>query len=195
VPGMPGRDFRGMSSQYVHTLRAGDRLNVFHGSADGFRLQEDVTKPMIFVAAGTGFAPMRAFLWERLAMKRAGVALAEAALFNGIRSTSLDFICRDEIEQFTAEGVLDHVHVATSRERPGCRDHVQNRIREQGALVWRLLAAGGYVYVCGSPPMRTAVRAAFADIAAERGSLSQGQAAAYLDELETTARYRSDLWN
>ena len=127
VPGMPDRDFRGISSHYLHTLREGDRLDVFLDSADGFHLQEDVTKPMIFVSAGTGFAPMRAFLWERLAMKRAGVALAEAALFNGIRSSGLDYIYRDEIGRFATEGVLNHVHLATSRERPGRRDHVQDR--------------------------------------------------------------------
>src|SRR5262249_51308178 len=54
-----GLEARGMSSHYVHALREGDRLNVFHDSADGFHLQEDVTKPMIFVSVGTGFAPMR----------------------------------------------------------------------------------------------------------------------------------------
>jgi cytochrome P450/NADPH-cytochrome P450 reductase len=194
VPGIPGRDFRGMTSRYLHTLREGDRLNVFHDSADGFHLQEDATKPMIFVSAGTGFAPMRAFLWERQAMKHAGVSLAEAALFNGIRTTSLDYIYRDEIERFTAEGVLDHVHVATSRERPGRRDYVQDRIREHGALVWRLLAADGYVYVCGSLPVRAAVRAAFTDVVAEHGSLPREHAQAYLHELETNARYRPDLW-
>jgi cytochrome P450/NADPH-cytochrome P450 reductase len=194
VPGAGGRDFRGMSAHYMHTLREGDRLNVFHDTAAGFHLQEDAAKPMIFVSAGTGFAPMRAFLWERLAMKQAGVSLAEAALFNGIRSTSLDYIYRDEIELFAAEGVLDHVHVATSRERPGCRDYVQDRIREQGALVWRLLTADGYVYVCGSQPMRAAVRAAFVDVVTEHGSLPRERATAYLDELETTARYRPDLW-
>ena len=86
------------------------------------------------------------------------------------------------------------MHVATSREQPGRRDYVQDRIREQGALVWRLLAAGGYVYVCGSQPMRDAVRAAFVDVVAEHGSLPRERAAAYLDELETTARYRPDLW-
>jgi len=194
VPGMPGRDFRGMSSRYVHALREGDRLNVFLNSADGFHLQEDVTKPMIFVSAGTGFAPMRAFLWERLALKQAGRTLAEAVLFNGIRSSRLDYIYRDEVGRLAAEGVLNHVHVATSREPPGRRDYVQDRIREQSALVWRLLAAGAYVYVCGAQPMRAAVRAAFVDVAAEGGSLPPESAAAYLDELETTARYRPDLW-
>jgi cytochrome P450/NADPH-cytochrome P450 reductase len=194
VPGMPGRDFCGMSSHYVHALREGDRLNVFLDSADGFHLQEDLTKPMIFVSAGTGFAPMRAFLWERLAMRQAGVSLAEAALFNGVRSSSLDYIYRDEIERFAGEGVLNHVHVATSRERPGRRDYVQDRIREQGMLVWRLLAADGYVYVCGSQPVRAAVRAAFVDIVAEHGSLPREEAETYLHELEATERYRPDLW-
>ena len=194
VPGMPDRDFCGMSSHYIHTLREGDRLNVFLDSADGFHLQEDVTKPMIFVSAGTGIAPMRAFLWERLALKQAGVSLAEAALFNGIRSSRLDYVYRDEIGQFAAEGVLNHVQVATSRERPGRRDYVQDRIREQGALVWRLLAADGYVYICGSQPMRDAVRAAFVDVIAEHGSMPRERAEAYLRELEMTTRYRPDLW-
>jgi cytochrome P450 / NADPH-cytochrome P450 reductase len=194
VPDRPGRDFHGMSSHYLHSLREGDRLNVFVDSAARFHLQEDVTKPMIFVSAGTGFAPMRAFLWERLAMKRAGVMLGEAALFNGIRSSSLDYIYRDEIGQFAAAGVLDHVHVAASRERPGHRDYVQDRIREQGALIWRLLTADGYVYVCGSQPMRDAVRAAFAGVIAQQGRLPHEHADAYLHELETTARYRPDLW-
>ena len=194
VPGRSGRDFRGMSSHYLHTLREGDRLNIFLDSADGFHLQDDVTKPMIFVSVGTGFAPMRAFLWERLALKQAGAPLAEAALFNGIRSSSLDLIYGDEIRRFAAEGVLDHVHVATSRERPDRREYVQDRIREQGALVWRLLTAEGYVYVCGSQPMRDAVRAAFVDVAADHGSLPREQAEAYVGDLETTTHYRPDLW-
>jgi sulfite reductase alpha subunit-like flavoprotein len=192
VPG--GRQFRGLGSRYLHTLRKGDRLNVFLDGADGFRLQQDMTKPMIFVSAGTGLAPMRAFLWERLAMQRAGVPLAEAALFNGIRSSGQDYIYRDEIARFAAEGVLNHVHVVMSREQPGRREYVQDRIRAQGALVWRLLEAGGYVYVCGSQPMRDAVRAAFTDVIADHGALPRERAAAYLHELETTTRYRPDLW-
>ena len=191
---VPGQDRSGMCSSYLHALREDDRLNVFVDESAGFHLQQDGTKPMIFVSAGTGFAPMRAFLWERLAMRRAGVRLAEAALFNGIRSSSLDYLYRDEIEQFAADGVLDHIHIAASRERPGRRDYVQDRIREQGALVWRLLAAGGHVYVCGAQPVRDAVRAAFADVIAVHGSLPAEDAEAHLHELETTARYHPDLW-
>jgi sulfite reductase alpha subunit-like flavoprotein len=42
--------------------------------------------------------------------------------------------------------------------------------------------------------MRDAVRAAFVDVIAEHGSLPPGDAEAYLGELETTERYRPDLW-
>jgi cytochrome P450/NADPH-cytochrome P450 reductase len=195
VPDMPDRAFRGLGAGYVHSLREGDRLHVFLEGSDGFHLQDDVSKPMLFVSAGTGFAPMRAFLWERLALKRDGVALAEAALFNGIRSRSLDYIYREEIELFAAEGVLEHVHVAASREQAGRRDYVQDRLREQGDLVWRLLQEGGYVYVCGSQPMRDGVRDAFVDIVGEHAGIPREHAEAFLEELEMSEkRYRPDLW-
>jgi cytochrome P450 / NADPH-cytochrome P450 reductase len=195
VPEMPERVFCGLSAHYLHTLRDGDRVNVFLEGADGFHLQDDVTKPMIFVSAGTGFAPMRAFLWERLALKRDGAALAEAALFNGIRSRSLDYIYRDEIEMFAAEGVLDHVHIVTSREQPNRLEYVQHRLRAEGELVWRLLEAGGYVYVCGSQPMREGVREAFVDIVGEHGGMPREHAEAFLEQLEISERrYRPDLW-
>jgi cytochrome P450/NADPH-cytochrome P450 reductase len=195
VPEMPERAFRGMSAHYLHALHEGDRLNVFFEGSDGFHLQDDVSKPMIFVSAGTGFAPMRAFLWERVALRRGGLALAEAALFNGIRSREVDYIYRDEIDLFAAEGVLDHVHLATSREQLGRRVYVQDRLREHGALVWRLLEAGGYVYVCGSQPMRQGVRDAFVEIVGEHGEMPPERAERFLGELEMSEqRYRPDLW-
>jgi sulfite reductase alpha subunit-like flavoprotein len=137
---------------------------------------------------------MRAFLWERLAMKQADMLLGEAALFNGIRSRQLDYIYREEIDEFVTQGVLDHVHIAASREQPGRRDYVQDVIRQQGPLAWRLLAEGAYVYVCGARPVRDAVRAAFVDVIAEQGSLERATAEEYLHELETAERYRPDLW-
>ncbi|HET7353359.1 MAG TPA: cytochrome P450, partial [Gaiellaceae bacterium] len=195
VPEMPERVFCGLSARYLHALRDGDRMNVFLEAADGFHLQDDVTKPMIFVSAGTGFAPMRAFLWERLALKRDGAAVGEAALFNGIRSRSLDYIYRDEIEMFAANGVLDHVHIVTSREQPDRLEYVQHRLRDQGELVWRLLEAGGYVYVCGSQPMRDGVREAFVDIISRHRKMPREHAEAFLEELEESeGRYRPDLW-
>jgi sulfite reductase alpha subunit-like flavoprotein len=184
---------RGLSSGYLHSIHDGERINVFVDRAEGFHLQEDVSKPMIFVSAGTGFAPMRAFLWERLALARDGVQLGEAALFNGIRSRELDFIYRAEIESFMEDGVLDHLHVATSRE--GDHEYVQSRLRAEGPLVWRLLEEGAYVYVCGGQAMRDGVRDAFVDLVTECAPMPREHAEAFLDELELREnRYRPDLW-
>jgi sulfite reductase (NADPH) flavoprotein alpha-component len=82
-----------------------------------------------------------------------------------------------------------------SQEDPDRREHVQDLLRKESSLVWRLLEAGGYVYVCGSQAMRDGVRGAFVEIVAQHGALSLEQADAYLVELEITRkRYRPDLW-
>jgi sulfite reductase (NADPH) flavoprotein alpha-component len=94
-----------------------------------------------------------------------------------------------------AEGVLDQLQVVTSREPSGGGEYVQDRLREHGVLVWRLLEAGGYVYVCGSQPMRDGVRDAFVDIVGEHGGMPREHAEAFLEQLELTEkRYRPDLW-
>ena len=151
---------------------------------------------MIFVSAGTGYAPMRAFLWERLAMRQEGLTLGPAALFNGIRSSKLDYIYAEEITSLAEQGVLDHLHVAMSREVPGQRVYVQDLLREEGALVWGLVDDGAYIYVCGSQAMRDDVRGALAAVFAEHGGLTPDEAEEYLDKLETTdKRYRPDVWS
>jgi sulfite reductase alpha subunit-like flavoprotein len=42
--------------------------------------------------------------------------------------------------------------------------------------------------------MRAAVRAAFVDVIAEHGAQPRDRAEAQVGEMETTARYRPDLW-
>ncbi|HXU22810.1 MAG TPA: cytochrome P450 [Tepidiformaceae bacterium] len=199
VLGRPGRNCPAACSRYLHNLRVGDQLQVFidraaDAQSAGFHLQDDVRRPMIFVSAGTGFAPMRAFLWERMAMKRRGVELGTAALFNGIRNTHLDHIYREEIEAFAKNGVLDFVHVATSRQATEKHRYVQDQIVAQGALVWALIRQGAYVYVCGSSAMRADVRSAFVTVVAAFGGVTREQAAEYVARMEAEQRYRTDVW-
>ena len=84
--------------------------------------------------------------------------------------------------------------VAASRDQPGRREYVQDRLRRQGFLVWRLLSAGGYVYVCGGRSMRDAVRAALVDVVAQHAKMPRTSAEAFVTDLENAGRYRPDLW-
>jgi NADPH-ferrihemoprotein reductase len=127
-------------------------------------------------------------------MKRDGVALAPAVLFNGIRTSKLDYIYREEIEMFVREGALDHLHVAMSREVPGKREYVQHRIVQQADLVWSLVQEGGYIYVCGSQSMRDDVRVSFVKTFETCGSLTEQDAESYMAQLEIEHRYRPDVW-
>ena len=116
-------------------------------------------------------------------------------LFNGIRSSRLDYIYRDEIEMFVREGALDHLHVAMSREVPGKREYVQHRIAEQGALVWELVQDGAYIYVCGSQTMRDDVRASFVQhLRRARLADAGGRRGIYGRDWNSEERYRPDVW-
>ncbi len=96
---------------------------------------------------------------------------------------------------FVEEGVLEHLHVAMSREVPGVRDYVQDRITGQAELCWSMLQDGGFVYVCGSQRMRDDVRAAFVTCIERAGGLSPEAAEAHMEQLEGPEdRYRPDVW-
>jgi cytochrome P450/NADPH-cytochrome P450 reductase len=115
----PGeRRFRGLCSHYLHAVPQAGTLDIFLDKAEGFGIQDDLAAPMIMVSAGTGFAPMRAFLFERLARRRLGAALGPALVFNGIRSPAADLLYGEELAMFEAQGVLDGVHLAISRPAP-----------------------------------------------------------------------------
>ncbi len=195
-PGLPDRDFRGMSSHYLHTLREGDRLNVFLDGNGGFDLQEDrgqaddlrlgrhrLRADAGFPVGAAGDAAGRASGWAR---RRCSTASGRA---------QLDFIYRDEIEEFAAAGVLDHVHIvdvtrASRTTATTSRTASGSRARWSGACSPRAAT-----FTCAARSRcATAVHDAFVDVAADHGPLPREHAEAYLAELETTARYRPDLW-
>jgi sulfite reductase (NADPH) flavoprotein alpha-component len=81
--------------------------------------------------------------------------------------------------------------------------YVQQRLREAGDEVWRLLEAGAHFYVCGDAgSMAGAVEVALLDIiSAHLGEQQQQQqgdakaaAAAYLEQLSSSGRYQRDVW-
>jgi cytochrome P450/NADPH-cytochrome P450 reductase len=188
-PAASGRGtFHGVSSYYLAGLEPGDQLRARVDPArEAFRAPAaDV--PVIMVGAGTGIAPFRGFIGDRLA--QAG-SHAEALCFFGARHPEVDYLHRDELEAAERAGAVS-MRPAFSRA-DGV--YVQDRIAADGEDVWRLLDRGARVYICGDGRgMAPAVRAAFKTIYQEHTGADERAAEDWLQTLIATDRYLEDVW-
>uniref|UniRef100_A0A8C5X7E0 Nitric oxide synthase 3 n=1 Tax=Malurus cyaneus samueli TaxID=2593467 RepID=A0A8C5X7E0_9PASS len=125
--------------------------------APSFRLPPTPDTPCILVGPGTGVAPFRSFWQHRLHLLRG--PLGPMVLVFGCRSSVLDHIYREEMEEAREQGALSQVLTAFSREPGTPKTYVQDVLRAQlAAEVHRVLCQhGGHMYVCGDVTMATEV--------------------------------------
>ncbi|XP_005336941.2 NADPH-dependent diflavin oxidoreductase 1 isoform X1 [Ictidomys tridecemlineatus] len=155
----------------------------------GLAFPETRDTPVIMVGPGTGVAPFRAAVQERVAQGQTG-----NFLFFGCRWRDQDFYWGDEWQELEKRGCLTLV-TAFSREQ-GRKVYVQHRLRELGPLVWELLdRRGAYFYLAGNAKyMPTDVTEALMSIFQEEGGLSHPNAATYLARLQRTLRFQTETW-
>ncbi|KMM47068.1 reductase [Cellulomonas sp. A375-1] len=146
--------------------------------------------PAIMVGPGTGVAPFVGFLADRAAAGHTG----RNWLFFGEQHRSTDFYYRDELSRHVADGTLDRLDTAFSRDQRS-KVYVQDRMREHGARLWAWLEDGASFFVCGDASrMAKDVDVALRDVVATHGAMSEEAAAAYVKDLTTTRRYVRDVY-
>ncbi|MEV4019469.1 cytochrome P450 [Nonomuraea angiospora] len=176
--------YQGMCSAYLAGLKEGE---VFYGyirvPAPPFRLPDDPATPVILVGPGTGFAPLRGFIEERLLSGAPG----RAAVFTGCRHPGHDELYADDLARW---GVPAHAAYSAVAGHP--YRFVQDAIAAHADEVWELLSQGAYVYVCGDGlRMAPAVRQTLLDIYRSR---TGEDGAGWLAELESSGRYQQDVF-
>ncbi|MFS8035446.1 sulfite reductase subunit alpha [Xanthobacter sp. AM11] len=188
---LAGRTRLGVASTFLGTrLAPGTRLNAYIQKAHGFGLPQDPARDVIMVGPGTGIAPFRAFLLDRLATGAPG----RNWLFFGHQRRDTDFFYEDELSGLGVAGVLTRLDTAWSRDGER-KVYVQDKIREAGAELWAWLQAGAHFYICGDAKrMAKDVEAAVTAIAATHGGLSEEAAARFVADLKTAGRYQADVY-
>jgi sulfite reductase (NADPH) flavoprotein alpha-component len=178
------------STFFAARIRPGDRLKVYVQKAHAFGLPADPAVPIVMIGPGTGIAPFRAFLRERMATKAPG----RNWLFFGHQRHDYDFFYQDELAGMKAAGVLTRLSLAWSRDGDQ-KFYVQDRMREVGRDLWAWLAEGAHVYVCGDARrMAKDVERALVDIVAQHGARSTDEAIAFVAELKRKGRYQQDVY-
>ena len=151
---------------------------------------EDGARDVIMVGPGTGIAPFRAFVQDRVASGATG----RNWLFFGDQKRATDFLYGDEWQGRLDRGELARLDTAFSRDQIN-KIYVQDRMREQAAELWAWIESGACFYVCGDAKrMAKDVDTALHDIIADRGALTPERAVEYVKQMKREKRYQRDVY-
>jgi sulfite reductase (NADPH) flavoprotein alpha-component len=186
-----GKTRGGVASTYFADRRkVGDPVRVYVKPNRHFRLPEDGNRPIIMIGAGTGVAPYRAFIEERVETGAGG----KSWLVFGERNYTNDFLYQTEWQEHLAEGALSRIDVAFSRDQPE-KIYVQQRLWEARNDLLKWVDDGAHIYVCGDEKgMARDVDAMLARVLAEAARGDDEAGRAKLKELAKAGRYQRDVY-
>ncbi|MDB6095641.1 MAG: FAD-binding protein [Verrucomicrobia bacterium] len=171
-------------------VEVGSTPSLVFVSHSHFGLPEDGARDVIMVGPGTGIAPFRAFVQDRVA----GGATGRNWVFFGDQHRATDFLYEEDWNEWLAAGKLARFDTAFSRDQI-LKVYVQDKMREQAAELWSWIKGGAHFYVCGDAKrMAKDVDTALLDVIAQQGGLDATAAADYVKQLKKDKRYQRDVY-
>jgi sulfite reductase (NADPH) flavoprotein alpha-component len=180
----------GVGTHYLCRMIKEGQCNVpiYIQDSSGFTLPEG-EPPIIMIGPGTGVAPFRAFVQERMARKSKGLSW----LFFGERNEKTDYF----YEEFWKEAQNSsnfRISTAFSRDQAH-KIYVQDRLHENAKEIFSLMQGGAYVFVCGDAHrMAKDVEISLLHIIQNEGGFSEEEARSYLKNLRKIKRYLRDVY-
>ena len=185
-----GSERGGVASLLLAEAQPGDTVPVYVQRNDNFRLPREATAPLVMIGAGTGVAPYRSFMQHREA---AGID-GRSWLFFGERNFRSDFLYQLEWQEWLRSGVLSRLDLAFSRDGAN-KVYVQHRIEQQAPELYRWIADGAHVYVCGdAAQMARDVHESLLTVIAAQSGGGREAAEEYLREMQAEGRYQRDVY-
>jgi sulfite reductase (NADPH) flavoprotein alpha-component len=186
-----GRARKGVASTFLAD-RVGDAdyVKVYVQPSHGFKPPTNSDAPMIMVGPGTGIAPFRAFIEERIATGAKG----KNWLFFGDQRRATDFLYEEQLTGWQKSGALSRFDLAFSRDQEK-KVYVQDRMMENAAELWSWLEDGAHFYVCGDASrMAKDVDATLHKVVETIGGKNADDSKAYVAKLKSDKRYQRDVY-
>lgn len=182
----------GLCTQYLAALPTGSLIEAVH--IQGSMMDKAMTTdPAIYIATGTGIAPIRSLIWQQA--EDGPEKLAENSLLVfGCRNESADYFFKHEWQVLSLK-----VLTAFSRDQRQ-KIYVQDVISMNGRAIWQLLKQRARVFVCGSAgKMPKAVRLAIlkvikAGLEMDDQPNNDADADNWLKDHERAGRYFQEVW-
>lgn len=165
-----GQIYRGVASNYLCDLKPGDEVLLTGPAGRKFALPvpEEIHRPYVFIATGTGIAPFRGFL-QRL-FKHTPNFNSPVFLLFGVK-TKGELLYNDEFITYTQPNFL--YLKALSREMKnaaGNRYYVGDLISDHASKLWPVISdERSIIYMCGLKGMEEGVAKAINQLAATHG--------------------------
>lgn len=186
--------FLGTASTHLQNAKPGTRIPVQVRPAEHFRPPTSPETPLVLVCAGTGIAPFRGFVQERVLLQSRGQQVGETLLFVGFDHPQVDALYHEEWANWEAKGKVQvrPAYSATGNELP----FVQHRLWQDRADIVRLFEQGASIYLCGDGQrMAPAVRETFIRMHQEETQSSWEEALSWAEQFErSSGRFRADVF-
>lgn len=191
----------GLCSTWLSTLAPGSKVPIwiktggiyFSAQKDlkeGGDKPVDLSFPCIMIGPGTGVAPFRSAIHERVCN-----GLKDNVLFFGCRNRCGDFYFEKEWQHLIENGYLT-LHTAFSRDQES-KVYVQDKITQEGKMLWDLVKnKRANIFVAGnSKNMPDGVRNSFLQIFQKFGEMTENEAFQFYETLQKEKRYQQETWS
>lgn len=190
-----GRKRYGQCSRYLSRLPVGTEL-VVSVKPSVMKLPPTPQQPIIMSGLGTGLAPFKALIEEKVWQKEQGLEIGEIYLYLGSRHQREEYLYGEIWEAYKDAGIITHIGAAFSRDQPQ-KIYIQDKIRESiDELVEAFVDKTGYFYLCGPTWPVPDITACLSDIL-EKDAAKKGikiDTAKEIEELKETGRYVLEVY-
>jgi sulfite reductase alpha subunit-like flavoprotein len=189
-----GKMIKGACTKFIQRVPVGDFV-ACQAVCGTFKFPKEDTTPMVMVGLGTGIAPIRSFMQDKLYKKKQGIQTGPMVVFYGCRKEKEELFYKDEWAMYKKEGILTSLTGAFQFDDPNKQVFVGDKMNEQPETITaNLLDKPGYFYMCGPAVATPSVQKALKGAVSGFGKKGEAGAAEWFETFMRDGRYSEESY-